>query len=186
MFLVVLEKVAETPWMMVVAAMVYVACLQYIDSLRKQLPSNSPPPDFRFGYTPEALNTWYDEIGDAGCIVYRQMVAVDLFPFMQSYTMLLGGLLLQQLRLVGITDSVALLFAVAMVMDMVETYIAGYGCSIYPKRLRNEYIEVAAAGSQLKWVNLGIGMTLLSGLFVYTTFFPPKKPTGDVAAKKSG
>ena len=44
-----------------------------------------PPPDLRFGYTPDQLYDWYDNIGGKqGCLIYKNMYVFDLFPYMVS------------------------------------------------------------------------------------------------------
>lgn len=59
MFLIVIEKVADTPWMIAVAFVVQALCFQYFTYLRKQMDTDLPPPDYRFGYTYEELYEWY-------------------------------------------------------------------------------------------------------------------------------
>lgn len=175
MFLAALDKFANTPWLMVAAVLVHILCTQYMSSLTQQLGKDNPPPDIRFGYTSKSLNAWYDAIGEDGCKIYQQHVFVDLFPYMQSYTLVGGALLLQQLRIIGWNENIALIFPMVMLMDMIETCIPAYGCSIYPeKRLRPAYVQASASANQLKWTNFGIGMSILSILFVYNSFFPPK------------
>ena len=197
MFLVVIEKVADTTWMIVVAFIVQGLCFQYFSTLRESIAAVAAqnveefdaantdataaaafagtitPPDYRFGYTYEELYEFYDAIGEEGCVLYQRHAMVDLFPYMQSYALVGGAFLLQQLRPLKLNTKIALIFPMAMMMDMLETCIPAYGCNIYPRKLKHEAVEAAAAANKLKWTQFGIGMVLLSVLFVYNSVRPP-------------
>ena len=125
-----------------------------------------PPPDLRFGYTSSELNEWYDSIGEEGCDTYKKLALLDLFPFMESYTLLFGGLLVKAARYASVDTDIALLVPVIMLCDVVETAIPAYGCVLYPeKRLPVILIQIAAAASRLKWTLFIVCNVALSFLF---------------------
>jgi hypothetical protein len=142
-----------------------------------------PPPDLRFGYTPQELNAWYDALGTAGCQAYKAMYRADLFPYMQAYTVVLGAMMVQACRQVGITPQLALVFPLTMYFDVFETSIPAYGCEIYPgQRLSDRAIWVAVGANQFKWMSAGVGMVMLTALWLYSLFLPAKAPADDAAA----
>lgn len=121
----------------------------------------------------------YDAIGPEGCILYQKHAFVDLFPYMQTYAMIGGAFLLQQLRPLGLWTRIALVFPAAMMMDLIETLIPAYGCTILPRRLQPQIVDAAITANKLKWTQFGAGMILLSTLFVYNAVIPPKTTTTD-------
>lgn len=125
-----------------------------------------PPPDLRYGYTSEELNAWYDAIGEDGCRNYKRLALLDLFPYMECYTLLFGGLIAKAARLAGQNPELALLMPVIMLCDVVETVIPAYGCFLYPsERLPTLLIHVSAAANRLKWTLFVVSNVVLSFLF---------------------
>lgn len=56
--------------------------------------SSAPIPDLSFGFTPsEIRNLMRNEWGEDGCRAYSFASLLDLFPYMESYGLVLGGLL---------------------------------------------------------------------------------------------
>jgi hypothetical protein len=134
-----------------------------------------PPPDIRFGYTPDELNSWFDAIGQEGCKSYKQLAMVDIFPYMESYTLFFGGLLVKVARRANVSEKVALLAPLVMMLDVVETVIPAYGCFLYPEeRLSAKLIHVASFANQLKWIVFHFGFVLLGILFVISKVKPVK------------
>jgi hypothetical protein len=137
-----------------------------------------PPPDIRFGYTPDELNAWYGAIGQEGCKSYKQLAMVDIFPYMESYTLFFGGLLVKVARRANVSEQIALLAPLVMMLDVVETVIPAYGCFLYPEeRLSNQMIHVASFANQLKWVIFNSGLVLLVVLFAISKMKPVKGAT---------
>ena len=193
MFLIVIEKVADTSWMIALAFVFQAISFQYMSYCKNQLHTDLLPPDYRFGYTYEDLYEFYDAIGPEGCEFYKKHALVDLFPYMQTYALIGGAFLLNQLRPLNWNAKVALIFPMAMVMDIIETIIPAHGCNLYfpgGRKLSKELVEAAASANQLKWTQFGLGMTLLSVLFLYNSIRPPVKEGEterggqDISAKK--
>jgi len=129
-----------------------------------------PPPDLRFGFQEDELNAWYDALGESGRFQYLYQCAWDLFPFMESYTLLLGALLYQNAQQAGWNPAIAWIIPIGMMFDVVETSIAAYGCQAYPDVLVTINIVFSSMANQLKWLSIGTGLMLLSVLFLYNTF----------------
>jgi hypothetical protein len=128
-----------------------------------------PPPDLRFGYTPKDLNNWYDSLGMTGRDAYKRMYQWDLVPFMQTYAVVLGSLLLQAAKRAGVNPKVAMIFfPVTMGFDFLETVIPAVGCDIYPQRLPHYLILVAVGANVSKWISFITGMVLLTVLWLYS------------------
>jgi hypothetical protein len=134
-------------------------------------------PDVMFAYKPTQLKQWINQIGDEGCLAYQKMAAWDLFPFMESYTLLLGGLLMQQAKLAKVTGKIALIFPFVMICDVIETVLPAKGCKDgYLSRVE---LSISAEANKFKWVGFMMGMIFLTALFIYNTFFPNKNVPAD-------
>lgn len=181
MFLPLLERVADSSKLMACAILVEVVSVYVMQQLLDRLDSleAGPCPDLRFGYTEEELYEWYDALGKEGCEIYKHVYRFDLFPYMSSYAILLGALLVQQAKEADFNTQVAMVFPFAMLFDLMETVIPACGCEIYPKRLPSYAVLVGIGANQLKWITLITGLALLSCLFVYNNlirpFVAPKK-----------
>ena len=139
------------------------------------------PPDLRFGYSEGELNAWYDAIGEEGCRAYKQLAIWDLFPCMECYTLLLGGMLVKAARRAGANPQIALVMPFVMLCDVVETIIPAYGCILYPEsRLPAVLIQISAAASRLKWITFVASNVILSFLFSASLL----KPTGETKDKE--
>jgi len=139
-----------------------------------------PPPDFRFGYSVDALNTWFDQLGYDGCrSVYLKFAIVDLFPFMQTYVVLLAAPMIWVARTSGKSTKLALIFVQVMMFDVVKTCIPAYGCHIYPERLPPPVILVASTANRLKWTSAAIGFAMIVALYFETRRAETKARQGD-------
>ena len=185
MILDFLERVADSRKLFAASVSVLLVS-QFVISLcaeRLKRFDAGPPPDLRFGYTPEELNAWYDALGPPGCQAYKAMYRVDLFPFMGAYAVVLGAMTVQACRQAGISPQLALVFPLAMYFDVFETAIPAYGCEIYPRqRLSDRTIWVAVGANQFKWITFAVGMVLLTALWLYSLFLPAKLPADSAAA----
>jgi hypothetical protein len=131
-------------------------------------------PDLLFGFSPQELRGLYDIWGEEGCAAYVKAANVDLFPFMESYTLAMGSLLVMGARRMGWNDHIAALAAIIMMFDVGETVIVRQGCvQGAPDYLSDTAIQVASACNQLKWTLFGAAIvTVLLSSFVLPT---PKK-----------
>lgn len=174
MFLPVLQAVADSSALLSVVLVIELFSIQRMNGLIQAVTAfgAGAPPDTRFGYSVEELNEWMDALGEEGRETYMNMVAFDLFPYMEAYALLLGALLLQQLQQTKLDPSYALIFPVVMVCDMLETFIPAWGVKSYPEKLEPIYVEVASTANQLKWILFGAGLLLTSGLFIYNSVRP--------------
>jgi hypothetical protein len=146
------------------------------------IPKETGLPDHWFGYTEEQLYDWYELIGKDGCALYKNVYRFDLFPFMEAYSIALGVIMVQCCRQAGVSTQFAMIFMLTLWFDFLETVIPAIGCEQYPERLPNIAIQIAIGSNQLKWMTMGIGMIILTALFLYGSFIksavetiPPEK-----------
>ena len=114
---------------------------------------NTACPDLRFGYTPEDIYAWMDMIGPEGRDLYQKMVRWDLFPYMESYTVLLATILSRQCQSSNMKDlsTIAYLPFLVMFCDVIETAINGYALVSFPSRVDDKLMYLSSVGNQLKW-----------------------------------
>jgi hypothetical protein len=180
MFILLLDKIANSNVLMGVALVMEIISFYVMKGHIEAMKQYGGALDLQFAYSPQDLATWIEELGPEGCARYQQMASWDLFPYMESYALLLGALLLQQTRAAGLTDTIAMIFPLVMVLDIMETAIPAFGCRIYPAKLDSTFLNISSAANRYKWVSFGTGLLLLSILFMYNTIFPaPEKPELD-------
>lgn len=178
MFLLFLQMISESHFMTTVLLLLQLYVMQEMKTLNQHVNSfgAGAAPDLRMGFTSDELNQWYDAMGDEGRQAYLKMATFDFFPYMEITPILLGTFLYSQLTAAGMSPSAAMMMPVAMVCDLMETYIVVYGCKNYPNEpLPVHYVELASVGNQLKWVLYSSGLMLLSALFLYNTVRPNQK-----------
>jgi len=183
----ILDKATDS-WATVTALATFSSAFLFFIAPRLQQSMNEelagPPPDLRFGYTVSELNEWYDGIGKEGCEAYKKIAMIDLFPYMECYTLLLGGILVKASRKAGANPEIALLMPVVMLCDVVETIIPLYGCFLYPEeRLPTLLIHLSSAASRLKWTLFIVSNVVLSFLF-FSSFLKSKTDSTKGVSKK--
>jgi hypothetical protein len=172
MFILLLDKIANSNVLMAVAVVMQIVSFYVMKGHIKAMEQYGGALDLQFAYSPQDLTTWIEQLGPEGCARYQQMASWDLFPYMESYALLLGALLLQQTRAAGLTDTIAMIFPLVMVLDIVETAIPAFGCRIYPAKLDPSFLNISSAANRFKWVSFGTGLLVLSILFMFNTIFP--------------
>jgi hypothetical protein len=172
MFILLLDKIANSNVLMGVAVVMEIVSVYVMKGHIEAMEQYGGALDLQFAYSPQELATWIENAGPEGCARYQQMASWDLFPYMESYALLLGALLLQQTRAAGLSDTIAMIFPLVMIMDIAETAIPAFGCRIYPDKLDSIFLNISSAANRYKWVAFGTGLLLLSILFVYNTIFP--------------
>ena len=172
MFILLLDKIANSNVLMGVAVVMQIVSFYVMKGHLTAMDQYGGALDLQFAYSPQDLATWIEQLGPEGCACYQRMASWDLFPYMESYALLLGALLLQQTRAAGLTDTIAMIFPLVMILDIVETAIPAFGCRIYPVKLDSTFLDISSAANRYKWVSFGTGLLLLSILFMYNTIFP--------------
>lgn len=126
-------------------------------------------PDLWFGYTPERLNGWYNGIGEDGCILYQSVAHWDLFPYMVSYTILIGSILVRVARSTKNPLAIAHIMSVTLIMDIIESSVQLRGCQIYPNsRLDDRIVAIGSAANQMKWVLFTVALASIPVMFFLT------------------
>ena len=150
---------------------------QKTGSLKEQY-GDFDPPDLWWGCSSNELYEYLEAIGVGGRKAYQDMNRWDFFPYMESYTILLGSLLLINTKNAGnkVPNDIALLFPFVMVCDVLESGIFGYATSQYPEhRISDTLITVASIANQMKWTGFLLGLVLIVGLFVNNNLVSGKK-----------
>lgn len=175
MIIPLLDKIAHSSTLLTIVLLVELACIYYQQELTKSMEPYGGIIDARFAFSPEEMMEWVDQLGEQGRLAYQKVASFDLFPFMESYALLLGALLLQQTRAAGFQDTVAMIFPLAMVFDVLETAIAAWACRTHPRILNQHFLTMASAANKYKWVLIMAGLFTTSILFVYNSLLPKKK-----------
>ncbi len=188
MFLLLLEMISNSNFMTTMVLFLEFYAMQEMRALNDRVNSfgAGAAPDLRMGFTSDELNQWYHDLGEEGRQAYLKMAAFDFCPNMEVNPILLGTFLYSQLTAAGISPNAAMMMPVAMVCDLLETYIVVYGCKQYPnERLPDHYVELASVGNQMKWILYASGLMLLTVLFVYNTLRPNNTKKVEEAQKKT-
>lgn len=112
------------------------------------------------------------------------MVAWDLFPFMEAYTISLGSFMLKESETAKRGEKLALIFPLAMMCDLVETLLNGYATREFPNRIDDRLVQLSSIANQVKWILFASGLSILSYLFVSNYF--NKGITVDADASSTG
>ena len=174
------EKISESSLLTTVLILMELVSIHVMKSRIAAMDAYGGAPDVWFAYQPQQLADWLANMTDEGCVAYHRMSQWDLFPYMECYTLLLGSLLLQQARAAGLADSIAMIFPLVMIMDIIETTLPAWGCD--RRALGPHGLTIAAAANKYKWVLFGTGMCTLSVLFVYNTLVGSKPQTKEEVA----
>lgn len=128
------------------------------------------PPDLWFGYDSDSVYSWLEKVGPNGRSCYMDMVAWDLFPYMEAYTILLGSFMLKESETAKRGEKLALIFPLAMMCDLVETVLNGYATREFPNRIDDRLVQLSSIANQIKWILFASGLLILSYLFVFNYF----------------
>jgi hypothetical protein len=169
---------ADHPPVIIVSVVLFALSIKMMLDVSKICSENGAGgvPDLMFGFSPQELRELYGAWGEEGCAAYIKAATVDLFPYMESYTLVMGSLLVKGARRMGWNDQIAALVVISIMMfDVVETLILRQGCvlPIAPDYLSDTTIRLASACNQLKWILFGVvSVTIVLSSFVLPT---PKK-----------
>lgn len=136
------------------AVVVYVGATLRMTYLMKDAGGSGTVPDLKFGFTADSLrelreHTW----GEAGCQAYVKASSVDLFPYMEAYTVVLWCLAIVACRdRSTLTKTLAgLLASCPVCFDVTETWILRQTCLT---EVSHDWVHVASVANQLKWLSL--------------------------------
>lgn len=162
------EKISESSTVMTVLLFLQLISMYVMQQHIKAMEPYGGAPDVWFAYRPLQLGEWLANMSEEGCQTYIRMAQWDLFPYMECYTLLLGTLLLQQVRAAGLSDRIAMIFPAVMVMDVIETIVPVRWCG--QENVSLNVLGLAAVANKYKWVLFGAGLGNLSILFLYNNF----------------
>lgn len=170
-------------------AVIVIHVLSIRESLKEAhicvLRANETIPDSRFGYSAQELNHLYHAWGSDGRQAYIRTANTDLFPFMQSYALVMGSLLVIAAQRMKWKDEIAWLAVLTMLLDACETLVQRRGSKLYPEHLSALTIAGGSICCQLKWLFSGASILLLAFAFLFGTRRPEsfKKRSRRAAAK---
>jgi hypothetical protein len=167
---------ADHPPVIILSFIVFVISMKKMLSLTEICLENGAAgiPDLLFGFSTQELRELYNIWGEEGCAAYIKANTIDLFPYMEAYTMILGSLLVMGARRMGWNDQIGALAAITMMLDVGETVTLRQGCvQGPPDYLSDSAVFFASVCNQIKWtLFVGICATILLSSFVLPT---PKK-----------
>jgi hypothetical protein len=152
----------------------------------------APIPDLLFGFTPAQLQTIFrTEWGPAGCRAYGLAGWIEMCPYLPAYGLFTGGGLVRAAQRQGWSDRIALLGALIMLADVVETVLLQMAAQIMPPPptptsdattsglvLSDGWINVASLCNQLKWILLLVSVVVsVTALLI----LPPSSKRNDRA-----
>lgn len=167
MMLSVIRFVAERPmWFGVIATVWVLAQHRMVEIMKNDALTI---PDLQFGFSPSSLKALHEEWNVTnGCQNYIQAASVDLFPYMECYTLLLAAMLLQATRRQGWDERFSLLPLVTLFLDIGETVILQESCrrTQDSETLSDMVIQAGALFNQAKWVSVGMIAPVIAYAFL--------------------
>ena len=132
------------------------------------LAEDTVPDMMMYGYSENKLNSLYEAWGNTGRDAYVRMANTDLFPVVESYTVVLGAcLVVAGRRFRWKDDKVAYLALVTMALDVFETLVHRRGSLMYPEKLSGLTIALGSLATQAKWLFFTGSMMLVALSFVF-------------------
>jgi hypothetical protein len=120
-----------------------------------EIRANETTPDLMFGYSAKRLNNLYEVWGRDGREAYIKAANTNLFPYMETYAIILGAFLVVTAKRLGWKEDIAFLAVIAMLFDVCETLVQRYGSQVYPEKLSENTIALGSLCSQAKWILVG-------------------------------
>ena len=106
-------------------------------------------PDLMFGFSPSQIHALHEEwYASDGCSAYIKASMVDLFPYMESYSLVVGTLLVMVCRRHSFDERWANLIWVVMGFDVGETVILQQACRDV---VSDDWLRFASICNQAKW-----------------------------------
>ena len=175
MFIKMFRAISNSSNLLVGLGLFNVFTMAVITYLSNKLASttglSAPPPDLWFGYNSNEIYTWIGHIGKEGRQQYLFMIAWDLFPYMESYALLFGSLLMNECNKSSKYDKqyeqqFALVFPLIMAFDFIETSTNGYAVMQYPNEINPIIVQISSVANMSKWIGFGVGLSILVALFI--------------------
>jgi hypothetical protein len=95
------------------------------------------------------------------------MTSTDLFPYMESYTLVLGSILVVASGRLGWDDKVAYLALITMALDVCETLVQRRGVLAYPEQLWWWTIAMGKLCNMAKWACFTSSICVVAISFVF-------------------
>jgi hypothetical protein len=168
-FLTIFQNVADSPTLTtlaVIAEVLSVSVMLGVKSHAVDTFGAGPCPDLWFGLAPARLHAFFDHLGDEGREAYSDVTRWDFFPYMISYTVLLGSLLVRVARRAGVGEDIAYVMPVVLCCDFVETVILKHACDMFPERLDVRVVAIGSIANQMKWTLFALSLGVLVVLFI--------------------
>ena len=129
------------------------------------------PPDTWFGISTDKLYDYLDKLGSEGRNAFLEINSWDFMPYMPTYTICFGALLVRLCRAARLPTDISFIFFFVMICDVIESSILGYATRQFPKRLSHVLLNLASIANKMKWCSFGFGFATLATLFIYNVFF---------------
>ncbi len=137
--------------------------LQRLPAVEKHVDESTLPTGFGvFGSIPDVwfglakpndlISNFFNGLGEEGRDAYRSLSSWDYFPYMESYVILLGSLLIRAARKTGVREEVAYAAPIIMIFDVVENIVLGRACDLSPNSLDATWLLIGSLANQMKWL----------------------------------
>lgn len=160
-YLKICRFLASHPPTFIIPIVVYALSIQKMG----QLVDTNEIPDLQFGFTPHGMRQLMQEQwGPEGCQAYADASMMDLFPYMESYSVILGALLILGAARQKWDERLAWIGAITWLMDVGETVICRAACLRVVEGaslLADGWIQAASIFNQLKWVLCGVAVATI-------------------------
>jgi hypothetical protein len=173
--LTAIRFIADRPMWSVVLVVVWVLAQHRM----VQLMENDAPtvPDLHFGFSPSSLKALHEGWNVTnGCQHYIRAASVDLFPYMECYTLLMAAMLMLATRRRGWDERFSLLPLVTLLSDIGETVILQESCrrrtnvssssGAEMMMLSDTVIQAGALFNRAKWVSVAMIAPVILYAFV--------------------
>ena len=127
---------------------------KFVDESTLPSAAFGPIPDVWFGIAnpDDLLSNFFDGLGEEGRDAYRSLSSWDYFPYMESYVILLGSLLVRAARKTGVREEVAYAAPAIMFFDVIENFVLGRACDLSPNSLDANTLLIGTLANQTKWL----------------------------------
>lgn len=126
-------------------------------------------PDEWFGFDGDDLYDFYEVLGNKLQKAYMRTAMIDFLIIMPLYFTVLGSWLYHIASKTKNDKRLSLLFAIAVIGDVFETYVLQQACLEHPVRLSDSLIALGSLGQKVKWISVGIGLLLTLYFHAFTS-----------------
>ena len=149
-------------WAFILSFIVWVISTLYMVHLMKDAGGTKTMPDMKIGFTAEYLQDLRENVwGEEGCRAYVKANSIDLFPYMEAYTVMMWcfAIIFSEKESVSKKYFARVLATLPMCCDLVETLILRQTC--LQREVSDHVVGMANFANQLKWISFILFFAIL-------------------------